>query len=634
MGNDIIVFNCEGDSVRKTIEILKEFLRINAIKRLASNVDIKKTEVAGFIFFAVVFAIFEGMGISFLLPVLQYAEDGKSALTEASGGIWSILKAGFSILHLPVNLVTLLLLAFTPIIIRQIIFYLKTWYSAVVSGRVTIRARLRVVRIIYNADVEFFLSHSIGQLTNVVVGLSSAGGTALLAVINYFSILLLLVLYIVISLMLSVPLTLLAVFFAVIVLLLVKSNIAAIGKFSKKVAKRSQEMMGKIVERMNLIALVKLRNRKEQEIEYIDEYSQEMYRIGVKQAKLSATVEVTSDPLLMLSVFITLFFGISVLGMTLAQLGLLMFILTRMNAKVKELNAAKQAIANAMANVNLLNEMLLEAKENTKIISGNVNFDGIKEEIEFKNVHFEYRDIYSSDGILVSRGSEVIKNFNAKIPAGSFVAFVGRSGAGKSTLVNLIPRLRDVSKGEILFDGINIKKLKLSSLRPSVGFLKQSAMLFNESIYDNLLYGLGYEPTEEQVRKALDDAFASFVYDLPDGLDTKLGDSGVRFSGGEQQRIALARVLLEDTDILVLDEPTSALDSESEAYIQKALARLHGKKTVIVIAHRLATVMQADTLFVMQDGEIVERGTHDELLEAQGAYASLFENQINGMIGS
>lgn len=619
--------------MRKLIEFLKEFLRINAIKRLAKNVDIKKTEVVGFIFFAVIFAVFEGMGISFLLPVLQYAEDGSSVINESSGGIWSILKTSFTIFHLPVNLFTLLLLAFTPIIIRQVIFYLKTWYSAVVSGRVTIRARLRAVRVIYNADVEFFLTHSIGQLTNVVVGLSSAGGTALLSIINYFSILLLLVLYVLISLMISVPLTLLAVFFAVIVLVLVKSNITAIGKYSNTVAKRSQVMMGKIVERMNLIALVKLRNRKEQEIEYIDNFSQEMYKIGVKQAKLGATVEVTSDPLLMLSVFVTLFFGISVLGMTLAQLGLLMFILTRMNAKVKELNGAKQAIANAMANVALLNEMLSEAKEDSSIVSGPIPFKGLKKQIEFKDVHFEYKDVYANDGTLVSRGAEVIKNFNAIIHAGSFVAFVGRSGAGKSTLVNLIPRLRDVSRGGIYFDGVNVKELNLGDLRPSVGFLKQTAMLFNESIYDNLVYGLGYEPTNDQIRKALDDAFASFVYDLPDGLETRLGDSGVRFSGGEQQRIALARVLLENTDILVLDEPTSALDSESEAYIQKALARLHGKKTVIVIAHRLATVIQADTLFVMQAGEIVERGTHAELLAAQGAYASLFENQINGMIG-
>lgn len=620
--------------MQKLIDYLKEFLRINAIKRLAENVQMSKGETFGFIFFAVLFALFEGAGISLLLPVLQYAENGQSAITNGSGAVWKILNRFLAFFHVPINLVTLLLLAFLPILLRQVVYYLKTWYSAAVSGRVTIRARMKVVRIIYSADIEFFMTHSVGELTNIVIGLSASGGAALLAVINYFSILLLIVLYVGISLILSVPLTVCALLFAGAVLWLVKSNIASIGRYTKIVTKRSQEMMGKIVERMCLTQLVKLRNQEEQEIAFIDAYSKEMYEVGVKQAKLGARVEVTSDPLLMLSVFITLFFGISVLGMTLAQLGLLMFILIRMNAKIKELNAAKQAIANAMANVALLNEALIEAKANSKICSGPLPFKGLSRGIEFRDVSFAYKDAYSASGELISRGAEILSNLNAEIPSGSFVAFVGRSGAGKSTLVNLIPRLRDVTEGEVLFDGVNVKKLKLEELRPNIGFLKQTAMLFNETIYDNLVYGLGFEPTDEQIRQALDDAFASFVYDLPDGLETKLGDAGVRFSGGEQQRIALARVLLEDTDILVLDEPTSALDSESEAYIQKALARLHGRKTVIVIAHRLATVMQADTLFVMQKGEIVERGTHDELLQAQGAYASLFENQINGMIGS
>lgn len=631
--NDIIEFDYGGEFVQKLIVFLKEFLRINAIKRLGQSANIMKKEAGCLVFFTFLFAIFEGVGISFLLPVLQYAEDGSSAIDPSSGGVWGLVARVFQFVHIPINLITLLCLAFSPILMRQVVFYLKTWYSAIVSGRVTIRSRMKVVRDIYSADYSFFLAHSVGQVVNVVIGLSTAGGTALLAIINYFSILLLIVLYVLISLAISVPLTICATFFAVTVLLLVKSNISAIGRYGAIVAKRSQEMMGKIVERMSLSALVKLRNQKEQEILYIDDYSQEMYRIGVKQAKLSARVEVISDPLLMLSAFITLYFGISILGMTLAQLGILMFILIRINAKVKELNAARQAITSAMANVNLLNEMVNEAQNDSKIISGSQAFNGLKKSLVFDHVYFAYSDVKNSFGEIISKGGSVLKDINLEITAGSFIALAGRSGAGKSTMVNLLPRLQDVTSGAIYFDSINIKDLRLEDLRPSIGFLRQTAMLFNESIYDNLVYGLGFIPEDEQIRKALDDAFASFVYDLPDGLDTKLGDSGVRFSGGEKQRIALARVLLEDTDILVLDEPTSALDSESEAYIQEALSRLHGKKTIIVIAHRLATIMQADTIFVMQNGSIVERGSHSELLNAQGVYSVLFKNQINGMIG-
>jgi ABC-type multidrug transport system fused ATPase/permease subunit len=194
--------------------------------------------------------------------------------------------------------------------------------------------------------------------------------------------------------------------------------------------------------------------------------------------------------------------------------------------------------------------------------------------------------------------------------------------------VELIPRLHDVTGGSVTLDGTDVRELNVGSLRRSVGYLTQSAMLFDDTVRENLVYGLDFEPTQGQIESALERAYATFVYALPNGLDTLLGDRGVRFSGGERQRIALARVLLEDNSILILDEPTSSLDSESEASIQRALTELHGAKTIIVVAHRLATVIEADQLLVMEDGRIIERGTHAELVAKAGAYQRLFESQF------
>ncbi|MDZ4179524.1 MAG: ATP-binding cassette domain-containing protein, partial [Coriobacteriia bacterium] len=202
-------------------------------------------------------------------------------------------------------------------------------------------------------------------------------------------------------------------------------------------------------------------------------------------------------------------------------------------------------------------------------------------------------------------------------------------GAGKSTLVDMIPLLRRPTSGAIRFDGIPAGDYDLASLRTRIGFLTQEPILFNDTIEANLTYGLGGDVSDERIRRALEDSYcAEFVDTLECGLATALGDRGVRFSGGQRQRLALARVLLQDPDILILDEPTSALDSESEAYIQKAFERIAEERTVIVIAHRLSTVEKADQIVVLADGRVAEIGTHHELLENDGQYRRLFDQQI------
>ena len=614
--------------VKKAVEFLNEYLRINAIRRMLTIVDVKWTEITGLVGFAVVFAVFEGIGISMLLPVLQYAEGGQTAITQGSGAIWQAIATFMEWANLPVTLPVLLALAFTPILLRNVVFYLNTWYSAVVSSHIGIRMRMQTLDTVMAADPEFFARHAVGKLVGIVLGQTGAAGAAILAVIRQLSITLLMLLYAAILLSISVPLTFITLAFALVVSMLVKTNIRKIRDFSIEAAEISQEMMGKIVERLGLMRLIKLRDQSHEESDLIREFSETMRVIGVKQSRLGARTEVTADPLLMLSVFTTLYIGISELGMTLAQLGLILFVLSRLNAKVKEFNAGRQAISSNMAGLLLVKEMTDEAVASNRIRGGDDVFEGLQTELTLTDVTFDYPDSFAADGALVSKGKDVLKGVSVTIPAGSFTALVGRSGAGKSTLVELLPRLREATSGTIAYDGKDIKEFQVGSLRKGIGYLTQSALLFNDTIRANLVYGLDFEPTEEQIHSALERSYASFVYDLPNGLETRLGDRGVRFSGGERQRLGLARVLLADTSLLILDEPTSALDSESEAFIQKALQNLHGTKTIIVIAHRLATVIQADQLLVVDDGRIVERGTHHELVELDGAYGKLFESQL------
>ena len=244
-----------------------------------------------------------------------------------------------------------------------------------------------------------------------------------------------------------------------------------------------------------------------------------------------------------------------------------------------------------------------------------IHKDSFDSKIEFKNIFFKYQDDY------------VLKGFSLIIPKGKSVALVGQSGSGKSTIANLITRFYDVNKGEILIDGIDIRDLTTKSLRNQLGIVTQDAILFNDSIKNNLLLG-NDNATDEEIIDALKVANAwEFVKDLPEKINTNIGDSGNKLSGGQKQRLSIARAVLKSPPIMVLDEATSALDTESERLVQIALENMMKNRTSIVIAHRLSTIQNADEIVVLNKGEIVEQGKHDELIEKNGVYKKLVDMQ-------
>lgn len=239
----------------------------------------------------------------------------------------------------------------------------------------------------------------------------------------------------------------------------------------------------------------------------------------------------------------------------------------------------------------------------------------LKEGIELKNLNFSYGD------------HPILKNINLAIPKGKTIALVGPSGSGKSTLIDLIPRFIDATEGEVLFDGVNIKDLQMDSVRNLIGVVNQEALLFNETIFNNIAFGVIDARPEDVVRAAKIANAHAFIEGTEDGYQTNIGDRGVKLSGGQRQRICIARAILKNPPILLLDEATSALDTESEKLVQEALSNLMKNRTTLVIAHRLSTIQNADKIFVLDQGEIVESGKHSELLDTDGVYRRLIEMQ-------
>lgn len=282
---------------------------------------------------------------------------------------------------------------------------------------------------------------------------------------------------------------------------------------------------------------------------------------------------------------------------------------------LKEFSKAGYNIPKGLASMERVDK-ILKAENNIKEPEHPVPLKELSDKIEFKDISFSY------DG-----RREVLKHINLTVQKGKTVALVGQSGSGKSTLVDLLPRYHDVQAGEITIDGINIKDVTVHDLRSLIGNVNQEAILFNDSFFNNITFGVENATMEQVVAAAKIANAHDFIMETPDGYDTNIGDRGGKLSGGQRQRLSIARAVLKNPPILILDEATSALDTESERLVQDALERLMKTRTTIAIAHRLSTIKNADEICVMLEGEIVERGTHEELLAKNGYYKKLNDMQ-------
>ncbi|MBR6720668.1 MAG: ABC transporter ATP-binding protein [Alistipes sp.] len=410
--------------------------------------------------------------------------------------------------------------------------------------------------------------------------------------------------------------------FAVIFLPIVGVVIGSIVKRLRHPAKRGQERMGDMVsvldETLSGMKIVKGYNASGFITEKFKSLNSHFSRLMLSMARRQQLASPMSEFLGITAVAVILVFGGSlVVDGALQGAGFIAFI-----AAFSQITRPLRSFIDQFANINqgvAAGERIftiIDARSEVKDKADAREFEGIKHNIELKNVHFSY------DG-----SREVINDISIEIRKGETVALVGASGGGKSTLSELIPRFYDVTAGEVLFDGVDVKEYKQESLRRKMSIVAQETVLFNDTIEGNILMGRP-DATHEEVVAASKIANAhSFIMESPEGYDTNIGDRGTKLSGGQRQRISIARAVLKNPEILILDEATSALDTESEKLVQDALTKLLKGRTSIVIAHRLSTIYNADRIYVIDQGRIAEQGTHHELLAKGGIYAHLIEMQ-------
>ncbi|OOF70367.1 lipid A ABC transporter ATP-binding protein/permease MsbA [Rodentibacter caecimuris] len=507
------------------------------------------------------------------------------------------------------------------IFLRGISNFISSYCLAWVSGKVVMTMRRRLFKHLMFMPVSFFDQNSTGKLLSRItydseIIASSSSGSLITIVREGAYIISLLCVMIYTSWELTIVLFIIGPIIAVL--------IRAVSKIFRQLSKNMQDSMGELTSTTEQMLkghkVVLSFGGQSVEEERFNHVSNDMRRKGMKMV----TADAISDPIVQIiassALAVVLYLATTPIladnHLTAGSFTVVFSSMLAMMRPLKSLTNVNSQFQRGMAACQTLFSILdLETEKDT----GTHKAEPAKGDITFNKVTFHYQ----------GKEEAALHQVSFHIPAGKTVALVGRSGSGKSTIANLVTRFYDIQQGEILLDGVNIQDYRLSNLRQNCAVVSQQVHLFNDTIANNIAYASNHQYTQADIIAAAKSAHAlEFIEKLPNGFDTIIGENGASLSGGQRQRLAIARALLRDSPVLILDEATSALDTESERAIQAALEDLKKNRTVLVIAHRLSTIENADEILVVDHGEIIERGSHQELLNQGGAYKQLHSMQF------
>lgn len=590
------------------------------------------------IFFTILFSLFSGVSIYLAIPLLEtlFSQDYISALSKfgsSKGFLGDLKQAFFSFLFRYVFvgshseiLLKICLLIIVAFFLKNVSAYLQAYFMAYVEQGLIKDIRNELYRHLHMLPLEYFSSERTGNLISRVTNDVTVINTGISATfLNLIREPLLIAVFLGIALSLSWQLTLISLLVLPFALYFISRLGIQIHKESMVLQEKMADITSVLQETIIGAKVVKAFGMEEFENRKFQKETLKYFKTLLKITRIKNLASPITEFLSVIAGVAIIWYG----GMQVLELGtmraseFLTFLIAifQIMPPVKELTGVNNRIQESTAAAKRVFE-ILDLEPSIKEAENAIELKEFKEEIVFEDVWFAY----NSNG---TNGDFVLKNINLIVKKGEILAIVGPSGAGKTTFVDLIPRFYDPVRGRILIDGIDLRTLKIKSLREKIGIVAQETILFNDTVRNNIAYGLHDCPMEKIIEAAIMANAHDFIMQLPKGYDTVIGERGIKLSGGERQRLSIARALLKNPPILILDEATSNLDAESEILIQEAIERLMKNRTVFVIAHRLSTIRNADRIIVIDNGKIVQEGKHEELVKREGLYQKLYKMQFN-----
>jgi len=564
-----------------------------------------------FLFFLIIVvsslgSLFAGVGIGMFIPVIELLSKGDTG--RLSGRFYKIVTDVLNWFHLKPNLLIFIFIVFLCIFFQALLELMRAIFTAKLRDDITKDLRDKSFNNLMYISLQYYHNRKVGELTSILGDEALRGATAIYSFSKFICTLTIILIYIVVLFLISWQATVFAIILTLISVFSVRTLIKASEKLGQKKGDHKNLITTFCFENLSSYFLINIFNYQEVIKKGFFDLTKDIKHNLSKLSLHNALIDFYNTLIRIVAICILIYFLYEILHLPIGYLATVLLVVSQLAPRVNELNIVSQTFFENLPGLKSIYSLSIR-EDKPYIQNGHVKLITFKTNIEFRNVNFGYL-----------KDRLVLHDINLKIEKGRVTAIIGASGSGKSTLIALIPRFYDVRDGEILIDGIHLEELDMYEWRNKIGFISQETFIYNDTIRNNLLLAKLNADEQELLRAVKLAHLDGFINSLPMKLETTVGDRGIKLSGGQKQRIAIARVFLKNPEILILDEATSSLDNISERLIQQSIDELSKDRTVIVIAHRLTTIKNADKILVLENGRIVEEGHPDELIKTDSHY--------------